>query len=213
MSDTGPRPALFRDDAGGGLRRPEAVSQGRGALHGDRGGIRRRPPLVDARSASPQHSQGGRGVSPRRAPRDLRHVRAANALRMPSRPTTISTSSASNKDDPARLAGRLRTRPWTVAVDGEVHRPQTLDIDALLRAFPARGARLPDAVRRGLVHGHPLGRIPARQPAAPRRADVERAVRRVHDPARPRADAGPAGRRISSGPTSRGCASTRRCTR
>ncbi len=43
----------------------------------------------------------------------------------------------SNKDDPARLAGGLRTRPWTVAVDGEVHRPQTLDIDALVRAFPA----------------------------------------------------------------------------
>jgi methionine sulfoxide reductase catalytic subunit len=42
----------------------------------------------------------------------------------------------SNKDDPSRLAGSLRTRPWTVTVDGEVHRPQTLDIDALLTAFP-----------------------------------------------------------------------------
>jgi sulfoxide reductase catalytic subunit YedY len=42
----------------------------------------------------------------------------------------------SNKDDPERLAGSLRTRPWTVTVDGEVLRPQTFDIDALLAAFP-----------------------------------------------------------------------------
>ena len=42
----------------------------------------------------------------------------------------------SNKDDPSRLAGSLRTRPWTVAVDGEVRRPQTFDVDALLSAFP-----------------------------------------------------------------------------
>jgi methionine sulfoxide reductase catalytic subunit len=42
----------------------------------------------------------------------------------------------SNKDDPSRFAGSLRTRPWTVSVDGEVHRPQTLDVDALLAAFP-----------------------------------------------------------------------------
>ena len=42
----------------------------------------------------------------------------------------------SNKDDPARRAGSLRTRPWTVAIEGEVHRPRTLDIDALLKSFP-----------------------------------------------------------------------------
>ena len=42
----------------------------------------------------------------------------------------------SSKDDPARLAGSLRTRPWTVTVEGEVRRPQTFDIDALLSAFP-----------------------------------------------------------------------------
>jgi len=42
----------------------------------------------------------------------------------------------SNKDDPSRLAGSFHTRPWTVVVDGEVRRPQTFDIDALLAAFP-----------------------------------------------------------------------------
>jgi sulfoxide reductase catalytic subunit YedY len=40
------------------------------------------------------------------------------------------------KEDPARRAGTLRTRPWTVAIEGEVRRPQVLDIDALLAAFP-----------------------------------------------------------------------------
>ena len=42
----------------------------------------------------------------------------------------------SSKDDPARYAGSLRTRPWTVAVEGEVLRPRTWDIDTLLTAFP-----------------------------------------------------------------------------
>jgi methionine sulfoxide reductase catalytic subunit len=40
------------------------------------------------------------------------------------------------KDDPARRAGTLRTRPWTVAIEGEVRKPQVLDVDALLKAFP-----------------------------------------------------------------------------
>ena len=40
------------------------------------------------------------------------------------------------KDDPADKAGSLKTRPWTVAVEGEVRRPQTWDIDALLKLAP-----------------------------------------------------------------------------
>jgi sulfoxide reductase catalytic subunit YedY len=40
------------------------------------------------------------------------------------------------KSDPARNAGSLRPRPWTVAIAGEVKRPQTIGIDDLLRAFP-----------------------------------------------------------------------------
>jgi sulfoxide reductase catalytic subunit YedY len=39
------------------------------------------------------------------------------------------------KDDPARRAGRMRVRPWTVAVEGEVARPRTFGIEELL-AFP-----------------------------------------------------------------------------
>ncbi|RJF72507.1 protein-methionine-sulfoxide reductase catalytic subunit MsrP [Deinococcus cavernae] len=40
------------------------------------------------------------------------------------------------KDDPSRNAGSLRTRPWTIKIDGEVRRPQTVDIDTLQSWFP-----------------------------------------------------------------------------
>ena len=40
------------------------------------------------------------------------------------------------KDDPARTAGSLRTRPWTIAIEGEVRKPLTLDIDSLLKLAP-----------------------------------------------------------------------------
>ncbi len=40
------------------------------------------------------------------------------------------------KDDPAKNAQRLKTRPWTVAVEGEVRKPGTFDIDALLKLAP-----------------------------------------------------------------------------
>jgi sulfoxide reductase catalytic subunit YedY len=41
-----------------------------------------------------------------------------------------------DKDDPARYAHTLETRPWTISVEGEVARPRTIDIDDLLRWFP-----------------------------------------------------------------------------
>ncbi|MDQ4420515.1 protein-methionine-sulfoxide reductase catalytic subunit MsrP [Sphingobium sp. DEHP117] len=41
-----------------------------------------------------------------------------------------------DKEDPARRAGKLRTRPWTVRVDGLVSKPQTIDIDRLIRLAP-----------------------------------------------------------------------------
>lgn len=38
-----------------------------------------------------------------------------------------------DKDEPAKNAGRLKTRPWTVVVDGECESPATVDIDTLLK--------------------------------------------------------------------------------
>ena len=40
------------------------------------------------------------------------------------------------KDQPAVLARNFRTRPWTVTVEGEVAKPVTLDLDAVLKLAP-----------------------------------------------------------------------------
>ncbi|HEY1985036.1 MAG TPA: protein-methionine-sulfoxide reductase catalytic subunit MsrP [Terracidiphilus sp.] len=40
------------------------------------------------------------------------------------------------KDQPAKNAGGLPTRPWTVRVEGMVKKPQTFDIDTLLKMRP-----------------------------------------------------------------------------
>lgn len=40
------------------------------------------------------------------------------------------------KGDPAMNAHTLRPRPWTVTIDGEVGRPQAIDLDRLLKLFP-----------------------------------------------------------------------------
>jgi len=41
-----------------------------------------------------------------------------------------------DKADPAQNAHTLRTRPWTVQIDGEVKKPLTLDIDRLTKLAP-----------------------------------------------------------------------------
>jgi methionine sulfoxide reductase catalytic subunit len=41
-----------------------------------------------------------------------------------------------DKDEPARYAQTLRTRPWTLDVTGEVAEPRTIDMDDLLKWFP-----------------------------------------------------------------------------
>ena len=40
------------------------------------------------------------------------------------------------KDQPAKNAGKLPTRPWVVKVEGQVAKPLTFDIDALLKLRP-----------------------------------------------------------------------------
>ena len=41
-----------------------------------------------------------------------------------------------DKDDPAQLAGKFKTRPWTVAVEGEIKNPKVWDIDDLMKLAP-----------------------------------------------------------------------------
>ncbi|MFO0587041.1 MAG: protein-methionine-sulfoxide reductase catalytic subunit MsrP [Polyangiaceae bacterium] len=40
-----------------------------------------------------------------------------------------------DKSDPAENAATLRPRPWTVQIEGEVKKPQTIDIDTLIKWF------------------------------------------------------------------------------
>jgi len=40
-----------------------------------------------------------------------------------------------SKSEPAKLGFRIRTRPWTLSVSGEVKEPRSLDIDTLIRWF------------------------------------------------------------------------------
>lgn len=40
------------------------------------------------------------------------------------------------KEDPAARAGGLKTRPWNVSVEGEVHKPKVFDIDDILKMAP-----------------------------------------------------------------------------
>jgi sulfoxide reductase catalytic subunit YedY len=41
-----------------------------------------------------------------------------------------------DKEDPARNAQNFRTSPWMVKIEGEVVKPKTLDLDALMKAAP-----------------------------------------------------------------------------
>jgi len=41
-----------------------------------------------------------------------------------------------DKSDPAQYAGSLKSTPWTIAIEGEVKKPLTLDLDALMKLAP-----------------------------------------------------------------------------
>ena len=41
-----------------------------------------------------------------------------------------------DKSDPKDHAHTLKTKPWTVAIEGEVKKPVTFDLDALIKQFP-----------------------------------------------------------------------------
>ena len=42
-----------------------------------------------------------------------------------------------DKRDPSESSDGFHTRPWTVTVEGEVHKPGTFDLDEILRRYPA----------------------------------------------------------------------------
>ena len=113
----------------------------------------RRPAAPDRRprSRAPRRAPLYTLADPRDAVRGRHHLQ--QLLR--ARPRTSPT--------PRENAGTLKPRPWTVTVEGEVKKPQRPRPRHAPRLVPARGARLPHALRRGLVDGHPLARLPARR--------------------------------------------------
>jgi methionine sulfoxide reductase catalytic subunit len=40
------------------------------------------------------------------------------------------------KSDPAENAGSFHTRPWTIALEGEINNPEVVDVDELIKRFP-----------------------------------------------------------------------------
>ena len=84
------------------------------------------------------------------------------------------------KSDPQRYAGRLKTSPWTVKIDGLCAKPADYHRRGSHQAAGARGTHLPVALRRGVVDGHPVDRGAAGRRDQARGADVKGDVRRVH---------------------------------
>ena len=106
----------------------------------------------------------------------------------------------------------MKVRPWTVKVDGQVAKPGELAIDDLLEQFPLeeRVYRLRCVEAWSMVIpwvGFPLGDLLKKVEPTAKAKYV--AFETLLGPARCPASA----RRRCSGPTSKGCAWTRRCTR
>ena len=84
--------------------------------------------------------------------------RKAYSLAPTSPAATFMGNSGVGKLDPARNAHRLPTRPWTVTPRAGQKLRRTLDLDDIRRPAPLEEPHL-SALRRGLVHGHPLDRL------------------------------------------------------
>ncbi|MEN9774409.1 MAG: hypothetical protein RL322_1479, partial [Pseudomonadota bacterium] len=107
-----------------------------------------------ASSAQPAIASGGSpSAPPQTATRSILRGDDPKAQRLDARPSDWSTIErptsykwvttynnfyefGTDKDDPARQAHRLRVRPWTIEVDGEVNRPRRFDIEELLKLAP-----------------------------------------------------------------------------
>ena len=118
-----------------------------------------------------------------------------------------------DKESPARTAGSLRTRPWTVQVDGECNNPATYAIDDLIKphALEERVYRMRCVEGWSMVIpwvGIPLGDLIKRFDPTPRAKYVEFTT--LNDS---RQMPGLRSLRARLALPSKACASTRRCTR
>ena len=118
-----------------------------------------------------------------------------------------------DKSDPVRTAHTLKTRPWTVSVEGEVGKPGIFDLDALLKLSPMeeRIYRLRCVEGWSMVIpwvGYSLAELIKKVEPT-----VQGQVRRIRHPGRSRHRCRACARACSTGPMSKVCASTRPCTR
>lgn len=68
----------------------------------------------------------------------------SSAYDLPDKPTPLQDVTRYNnfyefgvdKESPAKVAASLKTRPWSIAIEGEVHKSGIFNIDALLRLIP-----------------------------------------------------------------------------
>jgi sulfoxide reductase catalytic subunit YedY len=117
-----------------------------------------------------------------------------------------------DKEDPARYAGKMEVRPWAIGIDGLCAKPRMYDIDQMIK-----GNRLEERVYRlrcveawsmvipwvgipvaDVLNGRSRSAAPSSSPCRP--CSTRRRCRAN-------------GVRSSTGPTSKGCGWTRRCTR
>src|SRR5215510_12472000 len=107
------------------LRRREFLSRGAAAATGLAFGLTgcKPKPIVPTEAPLPGVKPGPFGTSEAQTPyKDITTYNNFYEL-------------GTDKADPAANAHRLKSRPWTVALEGEIARPQVIDVDTLLGRF------------------------------------------------------------------------------
>ena len=119
----------------------------------------------------------------------------------------------SDKSSPSQRAGSLRTRPWTVKVDGECNHPANYEFDDLVKPYALEERVYRMRCVEGVVDGHSVGRHSARRHHQAIRADLHARSSSSSPRCSTRARCRASAARCSTGRTWKGCGSTRRCTR
>ena len=108
----------------------------------------RRPPDIRSSEITPESvywnrrrflAAGAGALAVSALPRVARAARSADDTPTPYDAITTYNNFyefGTDKSDPSQNAGTLRTRPWTVSVEGEVLKPKVYDIDDLLKRYP-----------------------------------------------------------------------------
>jgi sulfoxide reductase catalytic subunit YedY len=103
-----------------------ALAAGSGALAGLPSATLAAPLAPPASSGAPRLSAATSPLSTAEPPTPYKDVTGYNNF----------YEFGTDKDDPARYAKSLKTRPWTVVVEGEVAKPRMFGIDELMKLAP-----------------------------------------------------------------------------